>query len=136
MDSSGMRAAHSEDRKVPDDNARLQAIQETQKDLSEAMQGVAIQLARLDERQQETTRKVDAITIAMSNNYVGAIEFGIVKKELTDYKIYADAERQRIWTAIEALKDERESDRTWFIRLTIAGALGLLATFFGLKKGL
>lgn len=113
----------------------LREIQDAQKDLTSAVHEVNLTLARLDERQQETTRKVDAITVAMSNNYVGAIEFGIMQKEFAGYKIFADQERAKLWVKIDELEKDREGDRTWFIRLTLAGMFAVVMGFIGLKKG-
>lgn len=101
----------------------LKEIREGQAETSKALHDAAIQLARLDERQQETTSKVNAIQLAMSNNYVGSIEFGMVKKDLEDLEREHGLENQRLWLKVEDMQKDREDDRKWFIRTTIGGAI-------------
>lgn len=114
----------------------LEEIQKSQAVIRDAVQETQVQLARLDERQQETTRKVDLMSLALANQYVGSIEFGLLKKEVLEHKLYADQERAKIWKRLEDLEEARDSDRTWFIRLTLGGFFAGILALFGVKKGI
>lgn len=50
--------------------------------MASAINDIKISQARSDERQTETTKKLDMMTLALSNNYVGAIEFGTIKQRV------------------------------------------------------
>ena len=117
----------------------LKEMKEQQGEVVKALQDTAIQLARLDERQQETTSKVNAIGVSLNNHYVGALEFGMLKEKveagIRDWKL----QDQRTWLKIEEVEKQRESDRTWFIRTTVGGAItfgfALVLAYMKVKGG-
>lgn len=117
----------------------LRKIEEQQAEVAKALQETSIQLARLDERQQETTNKVNALVVSLNNHYVGALEFGLLKEKvdtaIADWKL----QDQRTWLKIEEVEKQRESDRTWFIRTTIGGmvtvGVAVLLTYLKVRGG-
>lgn len=98
-----------------------------------------VQLARFEERLQATDNKVDALVATMANNVVSPFEFGGLKQRFEDHKIEvakAEAasrlENQRLWIKVETMEEQRQSDRTWFIRLTLGGALTAIGSAIAL----
>lgn len=107
--------------------------------LTVSLQENTLQLARLDERQRHTSEKVDALVLNFANNSVSIMDFGILKQRFDDHKVdiaKAEAsmrlENQRLWLKVEEMEKDRQSDRTWFIRLTLGGAFSAFIAAFGL----
>lgn len=127
----------------------LQSLQDQQGEVAKALQEATVQLARLDERQQETSKKVDAISLALNNHYVGSLEFAMLRQRVDDYIRDSRVESARVWVKLDEVQKDfdvkvdeltkaRDNDRLWFIRTTIAGAvsvcIALFLTWVGAKK--
>jgi hypothetical protein len=50
--------------------------------LAETITDMKIATARFEEKQSQTTEKLNLMTLALSNNYVSAVEFGTVKQRV------------------------------------------------------
>lgn len=102
-----------------------------------------VQLARFEERLDATNSKVDALVLNLSNNVVSPFEFGGLKQRFDDFKVEtakveatAKLENQRLWLKVEEMEKDRQSDRTWFIRLTIGGAITAIGSAIALYSKL
>lgn len=114
-------------------------LRETLAGITGALQANTLQLARLDERQKNTSEKVDALVLNFANNSVSVMDFGILKQRFDDHKVEiaknesaSKLENQRLWLKVEEMEKDRQSDRTWFIRLTLGGAFSAFIAAFGL----
>lgn len=80
-------------------------LKEEFRHLASGFTDIKVAMARYEERQNDTTKKIDMMTLALSNNYVSAVEFNATKRSMED----------RLKTL--------EQWNTWIIRLVVGGVV-------------
>lgn len=103
-------------------------IEDIKKDLAElrldlkavakSIQSLETSRAVADERQIETSKKIDLLTMTIANNYTSAVEFGQFKMAATE-KI-----------------GKLENWLTWILRLIVATFLGACLAALRIKGGI